>query len=534
MTTQHSEKNTMEACDMVDIKINRDVLILGAGALGLETASRIAAQGLRVSVIGRKTACARESGCTDAMLDSGDVTIMQDVTLYDVAGVTGDFRVTLARGPEKTEARFGAVVVAPSHARTPLNAAYGLTLNDRVLSESAFGELISREGGLDNLTRSGDDQDTVVAFLLGFGQEGDTVSTGRILESALAVQNKDNCRAYIYAGNVKVGAKGLERLFTAGRHAGVVCFKPDTIPLVEQDGPRVRISVTDPVLRTAVELEPDYVVVEEGMVVGEENLKNAALLRIDTDIDGFLPSNNVHRFPVRSNRKGIFVVSGPGDAANAALGIQELLGKGTVTVPADQAKVDEDRCVICLTCYRSCPHGAIFWENGAAVISPAACQGCGICAGECPMDAIQIGGFSDDILRAEVEKAVVKDQDSPSIVAFCCKNSAHGAGEAASLFGHALPSGFRMIKVPCAGKVDVEFIMKAFVDGADGVMVAACHEGNCKAERGNIYAKWRVNEIRKRLESMGLDKESLEFVTVASNMAGAFAAKVNAFAEKLR
>lgn len=41
-----------------------------------------------------------------------------------------------------------------------------------------------------------------------------------------------------------------------------------------------------------------------------------------------------------------------------------------------------------------------------------------------------------------------------------------------------------MVKVPCAGKVDVEFIMKAFVDGADGVMVAACHEGNCKANGG--------------------------------------------------
>eukprot|EP00831_Metopus_contortus_P064493 TRINITY_DN5771_c0_g1_i4.p1 TRINITY_DN5771_c0_g1~~TRINITY_DN5771_c0_g1_i4.p1 ORF type:complete len:135 (+),score=25.89 TRINITY_DN5771_c0_g1_i4:250-654(+) len=76
--------------------------------------------------------------------------------------------------------------------------------------------------------------------------------------------------------------------------------------------------------------------------------------------------------------------------------------------------------------------------------------------------------------------------------------------------------------------------MKAFVEGADGVMVAACHEGNCKAERGNIYAGWRVAEVQKRLEAMGLNKDRLIFTTVASNMAEEFGAKVRAFAEKLQ
>ena len=523
----------MENSNMVEITLSKDVLVVGGGSVGFETASKIAAQGYNVSVIGQKTACARQSGCSDEMLNSGSVKIMENVQLEEMAGVAGDFRVRLAKGEEKCDEVFGAVVVAPQYSYTPLNGAYGLNLNDKVLSQTQFEALTADEAGLAQIAGS-DDKDTIVAFLTGFGQEGDPVSTGRALEKALAIQKTEQCKAYIYAGNVKVGAKGLERTFTEGRHAGVVCFKPEAIPAIEQDGETVKITITDPVVRADVVLEPDYVVVEEGLVVGQQNLENAATLRIDTDLDGLLPSNNVHRFPVRSNRDGIYVASNSADAANVALRIGELIGDGTKAVIADRAVVDPDRCVICLTCYRSCPHGAIFWENGAAAISPAACQGCGICASECPMDAIQLGEYTDDALRADVKEAVVNVDGSPSIVAFCCKNSAHEAGEAARKFGQEMPAGFRMVKVPCAGKIDVEFIMKAFVEGADGVMVAACHEGNCKAERGNTYAKWRVNEIQKRLEAMGLDKETLNFTTIASNMAGEFASKVNAFAETLK
>ncbi|MBF0303051.1 MAG: hydrogenase iron-sulfur subunit [Desulfamplus sp.] len=517
MTTENSS-------NMVDISISKDVLVVGAGAAGLEAAAKIAAQGYKVSVIGTKTACARQSGCSSEMFDTGKVSIMENVSLEALAGVTGDFRVTLTKGSEKMEAIFGAVVVAPQYLYAPLNGKYGITLNNKVMSQSQFEAMLS------NIPAG-----STVAFLTGFAQEGDPVSTGRVLESALAVQKMENCNAYIYAGNVKVGAKGLERTFTQGRHAGVVCFKPAQMPTIEQIADTITITVKDPVVRTDIELNPDYLVVEEGLLVGQQNLDIAATLRIDTDFYGLLPSNNVHRFPAKSNRDGIFVVNNSLDAANATLRVRELIGNGVRTVTANSAKVDEDRCVICLTCYRSCPHGAIFWQNGAAAISPAACQGCGICASECPMDAIQLGDFTDDSLRESIKDAVESAQkSSPSIVAFCCKNSALEAGEAAKHFGHQMPEGFRMVKVPCAGKVDVEFIMKAFVEGADGVMVAACHEGNCKAERGNIYAKWRVNEIQKRLENMGLGKDRLVFTTIASNMAKEFACKVNAFTAKLK
>ncbi|MEA1968633.1 MAG: hydrogenase iron-sulfur subunit [Thermodesulfobacteriota bacterium] len=505
---------------MIDINISKDVLVLGAGAAGLEAAEKIVACGYNVLVLGKGEA-----------KGSDKFEVITHGTLAAFAGVAGDFRAAIAKGGEISERTFGAVVVAPEYQNEPLNEQYGLSLNERVVTQTRMEALLnSKEGEEKLLNKNG----STIAFVTGFGQEGDTESTKRTLESALSVQKLANCKAYIYAGNVKVAADGLERLFTEGRHKGVVCFKPEKMPEITEENGKLKIVAKDPVIRDEVELEPDYIVVEERVSVALDDMNIASVLRIDSDLDCFLPSNNVHRFPVNSNREGIFVVGNFKEAANAALRVKEFIKDGVKQVAEACAVVDDKKCVICLTCYRCCPHGAIFWENGAAVISPVACQACGICASECPMDAIQIGDFTDDDLKRDIKEAVASTGDDTSIVAFCCRNSAFEAGQAALAFGSEFPAGFRMIEVPCAGKVDVEFIMNALVCGADGVIVAACHEGNCKAEKGNLFAKWRVNEIRQRLAAMGLDKERVSFVTVASNMADDFAGKVKAFAEKIK
>ena len=68
--------------------------------------------------------------------------------------------------------------------------------------------------------------------------------------------------------------------------------------------------------------------------------------------------------------------------------------------------------------------------------------------------------------------------------------------------------------------------LNAFVEGADGVMVMACHTGNCKSEKGNIYAGWRVEDAHRMMEDIGLEKERLCYVTLASNMGSNFSSAV--------
>ena len=122
----------------------------------------------------------------------------------------------------------------------------------------------------------------------------------------------------------------------------------------------------------------------------------------------------------------------------------------------------------------------------------------------------------------------------PRIIAFCCSNSGYEAGEAARLFHAAIPQGLQMIKVPCAGKVDVDYILKAFQAGADGVLVLACHEDNCKSQRGNTFADWRVEDAGRMLEEVGLERERLRFATIASNMPTEFVRITSEMEDRLK
>jgi coenzyme F420-reducing hydrogenase delta subunit/Pyruvate/2-oxoacid:ferredoxin oxidoreductase delta subunit len=276
-----------------------------------------------------------------------------------------------------------------------------------------------------------------------------------------------------------------------------------------------------------VALEPDLVVVEEKLETPPDAPQLAHLLRIDLGPWNFVQENNVHRFPVRSNREGIFVVGGSKDvadlmwswtdAANAALEVHKFLGRGTKLVPESKAVVDKEKCCFCLTCYRCCPHGAITWED-KPVISTLACQACGICASECPQDAIQIRAFEDQNIKSQLEQSLSDVPESPGIVAFCCENSSLEALKMAQRFGLNLPAGLKTIHVPCAGKVDLDYLFTAFLKGADGVLVLTCHPGNCKSVRGNTFAGWRVENVQRMLTNAGMDKNRLRFATLASNM----------------
>jgi len=211
------------------------------------------------------------------------------------------------------------------------------------------------------------------------------------------------------------------------------------------------------------------------------------------------------------------------DVENAVLELKSFLQNGKAMVQVNKAVLDTGKCTFCLTCYRCCPHGAILWDqSNKPVICPMACQGCGICASECPMKAIQVGGFHDTEIQDALKNGKAEAPDQPKIVAFCCQNSAHEAGIMAEAFNMPKPGNLQMVKVPCAGKVDLDYMMNAFVEGADGVLVMACHSGNCKSERGNTYAKWRVDDLHRMMEEMGLEKERLGFVTLASNMGSGF------------
>jgi F420-non-reducing hydrogenase iron-sulfur subunit len=103
-----------------------------------------------------------------------------------------------------------------------------------------------------------------------------------------------------------------------------------------------------------------------------------------------------------------------------------------------------------------------------------------------------------------------------TIVAFCCLYCAYAAADLAGSMRLQYPSNIRIVKTPCTGRLEVEFFLKAFENGADGVIVAGCEEGSCHFKEGNLIAKRRVNYARKLLEESGLEIERLRMVNVSA------------------
>ncbi len=125
------------------------------------------------------------------------------------------------------------------------------------------------------------------------------------------------------------------------------------------------------------------------------------------------------------------------------------------------------------------------------------------------------------------------DKFEPVIVAFCCHYCAYTAADMAGTQRVQYPPSVKVIRVPCAGKVDAIHIMKALEKGADGVMVGGCLEGDCHFREGNTRAAKRVDYVRKLLDDIGFEGERVEMFTASAGMGERFGQIATEFTEKI-
>jgi coenzyme F420-reducing hydrogenase delta subunit len=127
-----------------------------------------------------------------------------------------------------------------------------------------------------------------------------------------------------------------------------------------------------------------------------------------------------------------------------------------------------------------------------------------------------------------------REYSEPTIVAFCCHYCAYAAADLAGSSRLQYPPNVRIIRTPCTGRLEVDYFMKAFENGADGVLVAGCEEGSCHFKEGNLLAKRRVNYTRELLSEAGLEAERLRMVNVSAASAQKFAEIVRDMVETVR
>ncbi len=122
----------------------------------------------------------------------------------------------------------------------------------------------------------------------------------------------------------------------------------------------------------------------------------------------------------------------------------------------------------------------------------------------------------------------------PKILAFCCKFCAYAAADLAGSMRLNYPANVKVIQVPCTGRVDVLHLMKAIEDGADGVYIAGCLEGECHFLRGNLRARKRINYVKDIISRIGLDPERIEMFNLSSAMGPRFAEIANEMTDRIQ
>lgn len=465
--------------------------------------------------------------------------IRMNTRVQSCAGTAGDFHIVLDQGDRRSHTDCSCVVIAEDVALTSCISHYGLIPSAHIHTLSDFSQ--NCKAGAISLSDI-----KTAALLLGLAVESHPHIAQVAMETALNLQRERGVNAFIFTRNLKVADFGLETLYRKVRDVGVTFIKfSDISPIFDQqpDG-TVDISFTDDITRMPFTLHADMTLVDEGTSPSPYVRELSRILGLDTDASGFLQADNVHRWSVFTNRRGILAVGGSrgvfseaacsDDIHAAVLAVQSLM-TDAVAVADPTAEIFSGGCVRCLTCYRLCPYHAIVL-NTRPVIVRDVCERCGLCVAECPRKAISIEDLTVPAISQHIQQIRNTTSASagvPMIVVFGCRRSAGQAFQQAKSSGLWNSEGVAVIEIPCAGGISLEYLLAAFAGGADGVVVFTCHEGNCHSERGNLMAKNRVEQVRNILENIGMKPDRILLKTIAANMSAELMQTVQDFSRQI-
>lgn len=439
----------LEPLHTMPVSLERAALIIGGGPAGMTAALSLAEQGFPVHLVERDSELggnlrnvrylaapvryslpaiggqgSARGGDPQAFLRElvsrvraqPRITVHLNTELADTTGFVGNFVSRLSDG---TEVRHGVTLVATGGAEYRGHE-YGYGQDPRIITQQQFEALLASP-------QSPTPNAVVMIQCIGPAEK----YCGRIC-CATAFKNALRLKAMNPSAEVTVLYRDIraygfmERLYTEARRQGVRFIRYDDAHRPEVEIPNLEspiiVRVLEPVLGQTFELRPDRVVLSTPPVPASGSRKLGSKLKVPVDADGWFLEAHVKLRPVDFASEGLFVAGAAHypklldetivQARAAASRAATILTRPALAAGGAVAVVDQDRCTACLTCVRICPYAvpAIRADllgagrvAGAAYIEPAICQGCGLCASECPARAISLMHYRDAQMAAKVE-----------------------------------------------------------------------------------------------------------------------------------
>ncbi len=254
------------------------------------------------------------------------------------------------------------------------------------------------------------------------------------------------------------------------------------------------------VITNSEKFPSDLIILNLNLIPNKDLKKFRKTMDFTLDDRGFMSEDTL-----ASGIYGVGTIFGPlnyhstiSTANNVAVEIISLLSQDYLISEFTGIEINELKCGLCGLCMQSCPYNAIIIEGDKINIDKFKCKGCGTCVSVCPTNAIDLNIDTSEKILKTIE-VFSKFNKKPKIITFCCKSCGYAAADDAGLkklFYH--PNVF-IIKVPCTGRIDTEFILKSFEVGFDGVMVIGCRKDACRYIDGIQKVQKKVNLLKKVL-----------------------------------
>jgi heterodisulfide reductase subunit A-like polyferredoxin len=432
------------------VRIKQNALVIGGGLAGLQTAINLSKLGHPVVLLERESSLGGNINSTslvkynhnninlkelvdkkiEEVNNNPQIEVFTQAELIKLEGIVGNFKATIEiknkdRKKERKNLNVGSVVLATGCQSYFPSEKYGIDLSSQIISQSQLEELLSsKKAGLNGIN--------TICFISGIIGDDQRLKGDKLFNQALILTTKYKIQVYILCKNVYVAEDGLEELYQQAREKGIIFLKYDQKkPEIRSKASinKIEVSLYDRLLGKDFYAEGkeliiscDLLVLEEEIIPAPGSKKLSEILQVGCDEEGFYQQKNISLQPVFTNRKGIFVVGACrglkniiqtlDDSGMTSLEIHNLLKEKLVRYNLDRARVDNDKCTLCLTCLRTCPHKVIQLEEDIELnqvkikISDLACEGCGICVSQCPANAITLSRYENDQIMAEIAQTI--------------------------------------------------------------------------------------------------------------------------------
>ena len=413
------------------IQVNKNALVIGGGIAGMNAALDLAKQGYESILVEKSSELggmalklhhtiegADIRGYLDHLINAvkseGKIELLTDARVIGFEGFQGNFITEVAVGSEDEprSIEHGVILVATGGGEyKPQEFLYGE--DERVVTQVQLSDRLSEIGATD--------LDSVVMIQCVGSRNEENENCSRIccqnaVKNALAIkQSNPETQVYVLYRDMRTYGL-LEDYYTEARQQGVIFirFDKDHPPRAESSSEGVLVTVKDHVLQQNVQIRCDLLALSAG-VAAEDTEELSRIMKLNRNPEGFFIEAHVKLRPVDMGSEGIFLCGmahGPkliseaiAQAKAAASRAMTFLAKDEIKLSAITAKVDTEHCVKCLTCARSCPFGVPVFniEKGEIEIDEALCHGCGVCAGVCPRQAIQLSFYEDEQITCKID-----------------------------------------------------------------------------------------------------------------------------------